>query len=62
MKKTLTLLTLLALATGFSGCISLKTQHTIEPIKITVDINLRTERALDDFFGDLYSDPATETE
>lgn len=46
----------------FPGC----TQHTIEsksevtlqpveikPIHITIDVNIKVDRALDDFFGDL---------
>lgn len=40
----------------FSGC----TKHEVEikpveikPIHITIDINVKVDRALDDFFGDL---------
>lgn len=40
----------------FSGC----TRHEVEvkpveikPIHITIDVNVRVERALEDFFGDL---------
>ena len=40
-----------------AGC---KTQHKIEvapveikPIHITIDVNIKVDRALDDFFGDL---------
>jgi hypothetical protein len=48
---------LLALMTLFSsGC----TRHEVEvkpveikPIHITIDINVKVDRALDDFFGDL---------
>jgi hypothetical protein len=48
---------LLALITLFSsGC----THHEVEvkpveikPIHITIDINVKVDRALDDFFGDL---------
>lgn len=47
----------LALITQFSsGC----TRHEVEvkpveikPIHITIDINVKVDRALDDFFGDL---------
>ncbi len=42
-----------------SGC---RTQHAIEvapvevkPIHITIDINIKVDKALDDFFGDLDS-------
>jgi len=39
----------------FSGC--LNTHHTVEanvkPIHVTLDVNLKVERELDNFFGDL---------
>lgn len=36
------------------GCISVKTEPIeVKPIHITVDVNVRVEKALDDFFGDL---------
>ena len=54
---------LLLAAALFWGC---STQHTIEskntvelqpveikPIHITIDINIKVDKALDDFFGDL---------
>ena len=31
----------------------IETKHKIEPIHITIDINVRVEKALDDFFDDL---------
>ena len=41
---------------GLSGC----TQHKVEvapveikPIHITIDVNVKVDRALDDFFGDV---------
>jgi hypothetical protein len=41
----------------FAGC---QTSHEVElkpveikPIHITIDVNVRVEKALDDFFGDL---------
>jgi hypothetical protein len=39
----------------FGGCISVKTQHEVKPIHITMDVNLnvKVEKALEDFFGDL---------
>ena len=38
-----------------SGCISAKTKHEIDvkPIHITMDINLKIDRELDNFFGDI---------
>ena len=36
------------------GCLNVKTAPIeVKPIHITVDINVRVEKALDDFFGDL---------
>ncbi len=31
----------------------IETRHKIEPIHITIDINVRVEKALDDFFDDI---------
>ncbi|MCG8527417.1 MAG: hypothetical protein MI748_13620 [Opitutales bacterium] len=53
MKNSLKLLGIAPLILMFSGCVSVKTEHKIEPISITVDINVKVDRALDDFFGDL---------
>lgn len=54
-----------------AGCIKLTTENEIKPIEvkpihITVDVNVKVDRALDDFFGDLDSSsgatiPATES-
>ena len=30
-----------------------ETRHVVEPIHITIDINVRIDKDLDDFFGDL---------
>ena len=30
----------------------------IKPIHITVDVNVRVEKAVDDFYGDIYGEPA----
>jgi len=35
------------------GCFTLKTEHEVKPIQITVDVNLKVQRELDDLFGDL---------
>lgn len=38
----------------FGGCLSLKTEPIeVKPIHITVDVNVKVDKALDDFFGDL---------
>jgi hypothetical protein len=54
MKRALLVL-LLPLASMLSGCLTLKTQHEVKPIHITMDVNLnvKVEKALQDFFGDL---------
>jgi hypothetical protein len=42
------------------GCINLKTAPIeVKPIHITVDVNVKVEKALDDFFGDLDKKSAT---
>ena len=47
-----------AIGFALAGCIKLTTENEIKPIEvkpihITVDINVKIDRALDDFFGDL---------
>lgn len=44
------------LGLGAAGCIRVKTEPIeIKPIHITMDINLKIQRELDRFFGDLDS-------
>jgi hypothetical protein len=41
-------------ALNFAGCLSVKTEPIeVKPIHITVDVNVKVDKALDDFFGDL---------
>ena len=49
------LLVLLAGVAAFSaGCLNIKTAAIeVKPIHITVDVNVKVDRALKDFFGDL---------
>ena len=49
--KRILLLAPLAFALG--GCLSIKTHHTVDPIQINVDVNVKVDQALNDFFGDL---------
>ena len=56
MSKTICLLLAALLTFAFQGC----TQHKVEvapvevkPIHITIDVNIRVDRALDDFFSDI---------
>lgn len=45
---------LLALTLAAAGCLNVKTEPIeVRPIHITVDVNVKIDRALDDFFGDL---------
>ena len=45
-------LVLVALASA--GCVHVKTDPIeVKPIHITVDVNVKVDKALDDFFGDL---------
>ena len=44
----------IALLPFVGGCVSVKTAPIeVKPIHITVDVNVKVDRALDDFFGDL---------
>jgi len=48
------LLPLVVLAGSFSGCLSVKTEPIeVKPIHVIVDVNVKVDQALDDFFGDL---------
>lgn len=42
-------LLLLATGAGAVGCLSIKTQHEIKPIHITMDVNLKVQKELEDF-------------
>ncbi len=48
------LLSGLPLALATAGCVHVKTDPIeVKPIHITVDVNVKVDKALDDFFGDL---------
>ena len=48
------LLPTLLLALSAAGCLHVKTDPIeVKPIHITVDVNVKVDKALDDFFGDL---------
>lgn len=51
---------ILGCAALFGGCITVKIEPT-KPIEVhaTVDVNVKVDRALDDFFGDLDRKSAT---
>lgn len=33
------------------GCLSVKTEHEIKPIQITLDVNLKVQKELEDFLN-----------
>ncbi|MBI5423505.1 MAG: hypothetical protein HZA32_05420 [Opitutae bacterium] len=46
----------------FGGCLNVRTEPIeVKPIHITVDVNVKVERALEDFFGGLDAKSATTT-
>ena len=52
MNRFPTLIIPFAIAVG--GCLNVKTEPIeVKPIHITVDVNVKVDRALNDFFGDL---------
>lgn len=63
MESKSTVLAMAILWLAATGC---ATQHKVEvapveikPIHITIDVNVKVDRALDDFFGDLDQQAAT---
>jgi len=47
-------LPLVLLAALPGGCLSVRTEPIeVRPIHVTVDVNVKVDRALDDFFGEL---------
>lgn len=57
MKKRLFALLFPAAAIALLGSGCIRTTHEIKPIHITMDINLKVDRALDDFFSDVDEAP-----
>jgi hypothetical protein len=53
--KRRALLVVPALTLLCAGCLNVK----VQPIHVVVDVNVKVERALDDFFGDLDKKSAT---
>jgi hypothetical protein len=52
MKRCLLVLGVMPLL--LAGCLHVKTEPIeVKPIHVTVDVNVKIDRALDDFFGDL---------
>jgi len=38
-------------ASVVGGCLSIKTEHEIKPIHITLDVNLKVQKELEDFLN-----------
>jgi hypothetical protein len=55
-------LLLVPIAFALGGCLSVKTHHTVDPIQINVDVNVKVDKALNDFFGDLDKKAAAKPE
>lgn len=53
MTRHIALLSMVLLLLSGSSCIKMKHEMTIQPVHITVEIRIKIDRALDDFFGDL---------
>lgn len=55
MKRVVGLAPVLALVLAASGCLQIRTHSTIDPVHITLDVNLKVqlERELADAFGDI---------
>ncbi|MDD2456602.1 MAG: hypothetical protein PHG96_04325 [Kiritimatiellae bacterium] len=53
LKRANVLMGLLAFTvTGVvAGCLSVKTEHEIKPIHITMDVNLKVQKELEDFLN-----------
>jgi len=49
MRRAVVVGILMALAAG--GCLSVKTEHEIKPIHITMDVNLKVQKELEDFLN-----------
>lgn len=59
MKRNLILILLTAgLLFVFASCSQIKTQHEVKA-HITIDVNIKIDKELDDFFGDLDEEDET---
>ena len=58
MKKLILFLPFMAMISFSPGCIYTKSEVDVKPVEIkpmhiTIDVNVKVEKQLDDFFGDL---------
>ena len=50
-RRMMTLLLGLSAASVVAGCLSIKTEHEIKPIHITMDVNLKVQKELENFLN-----------
>jgi len=50
-REMLAMLLLISAASVVGGCLSIKTEHEIKPIHITMDVNLKVQKELEDFLN-----------
>jgi len=50
-RDMLAMLLLISAASMVGGCLSIKTEHEIKPIHITMDVNLKVQKELEDFLN-----------
>ncbi len=50
-RQMLAALLLVSAASLVGGCLSIKTEHEIKPIHITMDVNLKVQKELEDFLN-----------
>jgi hypothetical protein len=60
--KRIMLFVILGLLFIFSGCIKMKHDITIQPIHVTMEITVKIDRALNEFFGDIDKAPVVKDE
>jgi len=60
--KRIMLFAILCLLFIFSGCIKMKHDITIQPIHVTMEITVKIDRALNEFFGDIDKAPVVKDE
>ena len=50
-RQILAALLLVSVASIVGGCLSIKTEHEIKPIHITMDVNLKVQKELENFLN-----------
>jgi hypothetical protein len=60
--KRIMLFVSLGLLFIFSGCLKMKHDITIQPIHVTMEITVKIDRALNEFFGDIDNAPVVKDE